>query len=118
MGPSEPEATKLPAMPDEPSTPEICDRPTGRGCGTSRMLHAKQGAGVPGDHQVFVGFDNIGTDAAGVSRDAGPVRLVGRLVQLDAEPSAGAADRDPDRCGVLTDTGGEDDPVKPTERRR
>src|SRR5215213_10345623 len=25
--PSEPEATKLTAMPDEPSTPEICDRP-------------------------------------------------------------------------------------------
>ena len=27
MGPPEPEETKLTAMPDQPSTPEICDRP-------------------------------------------------------------------------------------------
>src|SRR4051812_40333074 len=28
MDPPEPEETKLTAVPDEPSTPEICDRPT------------------------------------------------------------------------------------------
>src|SRR5689334_11370391 len=34
----------------------------------SLILSRYQGAGVPGDHQVFVGLDDIRADAAGISR--------------------------------------------------
>src|SRR3954471_10446097 len=84
----------------------------------SLILSRYQGASVPSNHQVFVGLDDIRADAAGISRNAGPVRFVGRLVQIDAKPGASPADRGPDRCGVLADTGGKDDPVEPAERSR
>ena len=47
----------------------------------------------------------------------GPPRLVGCLVQLDAEPCRAAADPCPDLGGVLANSSGEHQRVEPTEGR-
>src|SRR5215472_14479065 len=76
-----------------------------------------QRAGVASNHQVLVGFYYIGGDTAIGRAYAFFVFPVGCLVQLEAQPSAGVADRASDRRGVLADPGGEHDAIEAAQRR-
>ena len=70
------------------------------------------------DHQLLVGRDHPDGDAAPIGGDARPACLVGRGIELDAQPRGVAAHRRADRGGVLADAGGEDDGrrARPTPR--
>src|SRR5271167_3102743 len=72
---------------------------------------------MPGNHQVLVGPYHISADPAVGRTDAPAVLLVGRFVQLEPQPSAGAADSAPHRRRILPDPGGENDPIEAAERR-
>ena len=72
---------------------------------------------MAGNHQVLVGLDHIGGDAAPGHADARPALAVGGLVELQTEPAASAANGGTNRCRILADTGGEDDPVETAEGR-
>src|SRR5688572_1143085 len=69
------------------------------------------------DHELLIGWDHPGRDAARFGGDAWPVRCVRFRVELDAEPSCLAAHALADCDGALANAGGEDDRVQAAERR-
>ena len=62
-----------------------------------------QRAGVPGNHQILVGLDHIGSDAVTGRADLLFMFSVGRFVQLQPQPRTGGADFAAYRRRVLAD---------------
>src|SRR3954468_19764849 len=67
-------------------------------CLTSAMLSSsgtQRGQRVPCDHQVLIGWHDMGRDAAAYRGDAAGMRGVGLGIELDAQPGTGFADHGP-----------------------
>ena len=69
------------------------------------------------DHEFLVRRDDPRRNPAVAPADARSPGLVGRLVQLDAEPCGIAADPCSDRGGVLANSRGEHQRVEPAQGR-
>src|SRR5580692_12926665 len=83
-----------------------------------KLSASDQCAGMARDHQILVGLDHIGSDAAPRRADAFFVRLVGHLVQFQPQPCARMADGAPHRRRILADAGRKDNSVEATKRGR
>src|SRR5579872_4966732 len=80
-----------------PRTRAFCPRSGGEGIADmvgllSGLAAPEQAPGVPRDHQLLVGGDHPGGHAAARGADARAPGVVGRPVQLQAEPGGAAAD--------------------------
>src|SRR5215467_5767038 len=80
-------------------------------------LALHQRVGMASNHQILVGPNDIGGDAAPGRAYAFFIFPVGGFVQLEAQPGAGSADRASDRRGILADPGGEHDAIEAAQRR-
>ena len=74
-------------------------------------------SGMARDHQFFVGGDHPHRDLAGRRADARPAGLVGRRIELHAQPRRVAADALAYRRRMLADARGEDQRVDAAGRR-
>jgi len=64
------------------------------------------------DDFIFIARDDISGDAAGVRADTRPVSPVRCFIQIQPEPATTFANRGSNRPGVLSNPGGEDDPIQ------
>src|SRR5579875_1523529 len=71
--------------------------------------------GVPGDHQIFVGWHDSDRHPATITGDDGRAVSVTVGIELDAEDREVAADSRPDVRRVLADPSSEDEGSEPTE---
>jgi hypothetical protein len=64
------------------------------------------------DHQILIGWDHPGADAARRASDAWAARHIRPGVKLDTEPRRPLADPAPDLDRMLADAGREDERVE------
>src|SRR5439155_21981473 len=83
-----------------------------------RSSASYQRAGMAGNHQVLVGLYHISADPTGRRADALLAFALGRLIELEPQPSTGAADYAAHGGRILTDTGREDHAVEAAQRGR
>jgi len=77
---------------------------------------AKNGQALLCDHLFFIRSDDMKGNAACRGADRGRVVLIGRTVQLYAQPQKLVCNTPADLRLVLANAGGEDEAVEPTER--